>query len=256
MKDATLVMSEESMPTVSIIAPLYAKLVRGTEEHLDDTQTIKSIKAAIATDLGKRYAGDEQDTLRMASALDPRFKDLPFLSEAEASDIYFRMTDAAVDHLTKQQNQGEVDSPMEETDRSEEVDQPNYEDGPVSTQSPSKRPRRSCALEDLLGSTFASTKSNTVPKSARYTATAEVKRFREEPPLPLPDNPLSWWKVHEHEYPVLSKVAKRFLCIPGTSVSSERVFSSAGDIVTAQRSVLKSEHVDQLVFLHKNLKIK
>ncbi|KAK0150377.1 Zinc finger BED domain-containing protein 1 [Merluccius polli] len=256
MKDATLVMSEESMPTVSIIAPLYAKLVRGTEEHLDDTQTIKSIKAAIATDLGKRYAGDEQDTLRMASALDPRFKDLPFLSEAEASDIYFRMTDAAVDHLTKQQNQGEVDSPMEETDRSEEVDQPNYEDGPVSTQSPSKRPRRSCALEDLLRSTFASTKSNTVPKSARYTATAEVKRFREEPPLPLPDNPLSWWKVHEHEYPVLSKVAKRFLCIPGTSVSSERVFSSAGDIVTAQRSVLKSEHVDQLVFLHKNLKIK
>ncbi|XDV44703.1 hypothetical protein PO909_012944 [Leuciscus waleckii] len=227
MKDATLVMSEESMPTVSIIAPLYAKLVTGTEEHLDDTQTVKSIKAAIAKDLGKRYAGDEQDILRMASALDPRFKDLPFLSEAE--------------------QQGEVESPMEETGRSEEVDQPNYEDGPVSTQSPSKRPRSSCALADLLGPTFASTKNNATPKSAHYTATAEVKRFREEPPLPLPENPLSWWKFHEHEYPHLSKVAKCFLCIPGTSVSSERVFSSAGDIVNAQRSVLKPEHVDQLI---------
>uniref|UniRef100_A0A8C1U7M1 BED-type domain-containing protein n=1 Tax=Cyprinus carpio TaxID=7962 RepID=A0A8C1U7M1_CYPCA len=227
MKDATLVMSEESMPTVSIIAPLYAKLVTGTEEHLDDTQTVKSIKAAIAKDLGKRYAGDEQDILRMASALDPRFKDLPFLSEAE--------------------QQGEVESPMEETGWSEEVDQPNYEDGPVSTQSPSKRPRSSCALADLLGPTFASTKNNATPKSAHYTATAEVKRFREEPPLPLPENPLSWWKFHEHEYPHLSKVAKRFLCIPGTSVSSERVFSSAGDIVNAQRSVLKPEHVDQLI---------
>lgn len=91
------------MPTVSIIAPLYAKLVMGTEEHLDDTQTMKSIKAAIAKYLGKRYA-DEQDTLRMASALDPRYKDLPFLSEAEANDIYFKITDAVVDDLTKQQN--------------------------------------------------------------------------------------------------------------------------------------------------------
>lgn len=75
----------------------------GTEEHLDDTQTMKSIKAAIAKYLGKRYA-DEQDTLRMASALDPRYKDLPFLSEAEANDIYFKITDAVVDDLTKQQN--------------------------------------------------------------------------------------------------------------------------------------------------------
>ncbi|XP_077080800.1 E3 SUMO-protein ligase ZBED1-like [Siphateles boraxobius] len=204
MKDATLVMSEESMPTVSLIAPLYAKLVIGTEEHLDDTQTVKSIKAAIAKDLGKRYA-DEQDTLRMASALDPRFKDLPFLSEAEANDVHFKITDAVVDDLTKQQNQqGEVESPMEETGRSEEVDQPN---GPVSTQSPNKRPRSSCALADLVGPTFASTKNNATPKSAHYTATAEVQRFREEPPLPLPENPLSWWKFHEHEYPHLSKIA-------------------------------------------------
>jgi len=76
-----------------------------TEEHLDDTQTVKSIKAAIAKDLGKRYA-DEQDALRMASALDPRFKDLPFLSEAEVNDVYFKITDALMDDLnnTKQQN--------------------------------------------------------------------------------------------------------------------------------------------------------
>lgn len=38
LKDATLVMSEESMPTLSIIAPLHAKLVIGTEESLDDTE--------------------------------------------------------------------------------------------------------------------------------------------------------------------------------------------------------------------------
>ncbi len=42
-----------------------------------------------------------------------------------------------------------------------------------------------------------------------------------------------------------------FLCIPGTSVPAERVFSTAGDIVNAQRSVLRPDHVDQLIFLKK-----
>lgn len=56
MKDATLVMSEESLPTLSEIALLHAKLVTSTEGGLDDTQTVKDIRAASAQDLGKRNA--------------------------------------------------------------------------------------------------------------------------------------------------------------------------------------------------------
>lgn len=37
------------------------------------------------------------------------------------------------------------------------------------------------------------------------------------------------------------------------SVSAECVFSTAGDIVTAQRSSLTTEHADQLLFFQKNL---
>lgn len=82
-----------------------------------------------------------------------------------------------------------------------------------------------------------------------------MTKYKEAPPLSLAEgNPLSWWKEHQCEYPLLSHLAKVYLCIPGTSVSSERVFSTAGDIVTAQRSLLSSDHVDQLLFLNKNLK--
>ncbi len=43
------------------------------------------------------------------------------------------------------------------------------------------------------------------------------------------------------------------MCIPATSVPSERIFSTSGNIVTKLRASLKPENVDMLVFLHKNL---
>nr|XP_054590879.1 uncharacterized protein LOC129154750 [Nothobranchius furzeri] len=95
------------------------------------------------------------------------------------------------------------------------------------SQPPLKRPRTSCALVDLLGATFPSTSSdNTEPKSENELAAGEIKKYRGEAPLPLTENPLSWWKNHEQDYPQLSKIAKSLPCMPGASVSAERVFSS------------------------------
>lgn len=62
---------------------------------------------------------------------------------------------------------------------------------------------------------------------------------------------MKWWHDNEVIFPLLSRLAKHYLCIPGTSVAAERVFSTAGTIVTAKRSSLAPEHLDQLLFLHK-----
>ena len=83
-------------------------------------------------------------------------------------------------------------------------------------------------------------------------AAEEIGRYRERESLPLKGNPLLWWRS-QADLPLLSSLAKRYLCIPATSVASERVFRTAGDIVSAQRSVLRHDHVDQLIFLKKNL---
>ena len=54
------------------------------------------------------------------------------------------------------------------------------------------------------------------------------------------DDPLVWWRLHQDQFPLLTPIAKKLLSITGTSVPSERVFSSAGDVVSATRSLLKA----------------
>lgn len=61
--------------------------------------------------------------------------------------------------------------------------------------------------------------------------------------------------MNESSFPHLAKLARRHLCVPGTSVASEKIFSTAGDVVEASRSRHAANNVDKLIFLQKNLKI-
>ena len=92
-------------------------------------------------------------------------------------------------------------------------------------------------------------------KSVSQIVESEMTTYKTESCIPLTSNPLTWWKDNEHKYPLLSALAKCYLGIPATSVPSKRVFSTAGDIITAQCLALSGEHVDQLIFLNKNLKV-
>lgn len=89
-------------------------------------------------------------------------------------------------------------------------------------------------------------------KTIREKAKDEILKYREKDTLGLDGDVLQWWRL-QVDLPLLSALAKRYLSIPATSVPAERVFSTAGDIVTAQRSLLHPDHVDQLIFLKKNL---
>lgn len=91
-------------------------------------------------------------------------------------------------------------------------------------------------------------------KTTRERAKDEILKYRERDSLCLGGDVLQWWKK-QVDLPLLSALAKTYLSIPATSVPSERVFSTTGDIVTAQRSLLHPDHVDQLIFLKKNFKV-
>jgi len=56
-------------------------------------------------------------------------------------------------------------------------------------------------------------------------------------------------------YNFLSTLAKRFLCVTATNVPSERLFSSAGNLLSERRSRLTPENVEKLLFLYENDKL-
>ena len=82
----------------------------------------------------------------------------------------------------------------------------------------------------------------------------EFINYKQEPSIGLKGNPLDWWNSSSAKFLLLSKLAKRYLCTQATSVASERIFCTAGDIVTSQRASLNPDNVEMLIFLKKNYK--
>ena len=71
-----------------------------------------------------------------------------------------------------------------------------------------------------------STPMRLIMKSAHYL---------EFPIAQAETSPLVWWKAECRRFPTLSHLAMKYLCISGTSVPSERRFSSGGHIVNSLR---------------------
>ncbi|OWA53813.1 hypothetical protein BV898_18235 [Hypsibius exemplaris] len=61
-----------------------------------------------------------------------------------------------------------------------------------------------------------------------------------------------FWKANETQFPGLSKMAKKYLATPAGSVPSERLFSKAGFLIDDERSSLKSDKADDILFLYSN----
>ena len=93
-------MCEEEQPTISMIAPLKAKLETHFQHNDGDAPLIVDMKRAFRNDFEKRYSDVAvANLLYTASALDPRFKALPFLKEQDTQRIFTNLSvEAALIH--------------------------------------------------------------------------------------------------------------------------------------------------------------
>ena len=235
-KDATTYLSSESYPTISALGPLFTEIRSKLSPSESDSTAVRQFKNALAIDMDKRYQDPNVSLiLNKASFLDPRFKSLAHLPATSQEET----VDSVIDELT--QTLHVVAQPVCSSAEQE------------SEGSPAKK-KKTC-LEKLLGEKFQTEPLSTgvVTVSREELVQVEVSRYKSEPPLRLSKKPLEWWSSHRHAFPNLATMAQKYLGIVASSVPSERLFSTAGNVVDAKRAALLPENVNKLVFLHENL---
>ena len=188
-----------------------------------------------------------------SSFLDPRFKTLTHLSATVKEEIF----DCILDDILQLNGCVENDSELliESTSTIElSVTPPPASSEPSTATDEPTRKKKKSALMELVGSKFQSdNEQNTDTTTFKGIVQSKPLHYKTEPSISVDQPPLHWWSAHQHLYPNVSKLARKYLCVVATSVPSEQLFSTAGNIVFVKRTALLPENVEKLIFLHDNL---
>lgn len=209
-------MSSQNLPTLSIVHPAIKTLKSTLKEVQIRTDEGKEMLANIIQNLDK-YFNEFHDYYLLASFLDPRCK-IKFMTEDET-----RRTIATITKLGASLQRGNSDVPS--VPRHDKI-----------------------SLLDKM-----KVISNPTPRTVEAeNTTAEITDYLSEPNLTIFGGAtvLLYWK--NSSFMVLKQLAKKFLSIPASSASVERVFSTLGNIVTKKRASLSSESIEMLGFLSQN----
>lgn len=225
----------EKQVTFSAVRPLIYKLLT---KYLciapEDSHVKKQIKKTVKADLENRYQDPQvEEVMNKACFLDPRFKSLSFLPEVER-----RYITSLVEEETGELRQAACEDVAESTSTESEPQKKKSKKGLFSL------------LEDLMDSPSLASDN---PQEA---AKKEIQQYLtlDASSADNPIDPVKWWKTYCVQLPFLSSLARKYLCIPATSVPSERAFSVSGNIITSKRSCLHPENAEMLTFLAHNLK--
>ena len=214
-------------------------------DYSNISEVLKKIKKNIYAAL-KHYWSTPDEFGIMATLLDPRYKDLNFISDEEIKVKIRSSLQIQYDQLKKemQQQSSTPSSPTSSTISIISTDT-------TRSSTPSTRSLREYQerREQRIKEVFQSAE-----KSASSSAIAdEITTYFLLPVARENKDPLNWWKTKQEIFPILSIIARKYLGIPATSVASERLFSDAGNHITAKRSLLDPGLLGKMVFLKRNI---
>ncbi len=124
---------------------------------------------------------------------------------------------------------------------------------PIEPKQPSKVSSDHMQVFDMLDTMFDIETCPTATISSTCSEVdAEIAAFKNEPPISSKDDPLDWWKRKQTVFPRLAACARKYLAVPASSAPVERMFSTAGLVVTAKRTRLHSSIVNDIVVLNQS----
>lgn len=258
----TLAISCDKVPTVGQILPTWKRLEKSFTVQEDDSEFTRMVKSVIWRDMQKRYQDpDLAAFLEEAMALDTRFK-----SKLDANHgVWKRLEEKAATLIRNQSVHVKVepkpdpDTPAltEECDDMKEV---VVDECASSSKQPVKATlkRKRSVLEELFDDDSNEDDDEVIitndeaPPCAEDQAHLEVEHFKAFHGQKLDANPLQFYREHQGKFPTITQLALKTLCIPGSSVPSERIFSLAGNTISQERVRIDPEKADMLIFLPKN----
>jgi hypothetical protein len=82
----------------------------------------------------------------------------------------------------------------------------------------------------------------------------EIAEYLQLEEIDLEGDPFIWWYNRQEKFPILSFFAKKYLSVYACSTASERLFSDAGNLLTAKRTRINPDLFKKLIFLKRNAK--
>ncbi|WVZ70132.1 hypothetical protein U9M48_018824 [Paspalum notatum var. saurae] len=224
----TTAFSGSTYPTANMFYPYIAnvKIAIVAAQKSKDGQ-LKCMADAMMLKFNK-YWEKKNNLMVIATILDPRFK-MRYIKWC-FGQMY--------DHLRAAQEMDEITEELEGLYRVFENDYRQKKMGSADLSSSTKV-------------TASSSLSSFVPKeSSTECSKSELLIYLDEPNVKCSDKEfdlLNFWKANSHRFPVVSKMAKKFLAVPASSVSSECTFSTGGRVLDDYRISLRLDMVQALV---------
>ncbi len=99
---------------------------------------------------------------------------------------------------------------------------------------------------DSISEKFYKKKKTEQEKSSEFKAFRALKVLLES----KNSDGIDWWRKFEATFPILARLARRYLSIPASSAPSERIFSKYTTIWEKKKCNLKPETANDIIYLH------
>ena len=122
-----------------------------------------------------------------------------------------------------------------------------------NTEPPEKRARTETAVLKSFQEILDEADTSQSDSITSHKSRSIVDQYLAEPTVPYHGgNAFTWWADNKFRFHSLSDLALRYLSAPPTSVPSERLFLTAGDIYDEKRNRLAPEKAEMLLFIKTN----
>uniref|UniRef100_A0A2S2Q5B5 Zinc finger BED domain-containing protein 1 n=1 Tax=Sipha flava TaxID=143950 RepID=A0A2S2Q5B5_9HEMI len=232
-KEVTIELSSEKGISISKVLILIKALhlhIKNKEKEPNLPNAIHLMLSKMVIKANAKFENIEnQPVLTEATILDPRFKKKAFNNQYTYQKTYEKIVQKVATIIRLNQ------SPVENEENKKTI--------------PTDRGNETFEIWQQFDSQVSTSTSVNTPTSE---AIVELDRYLNEPILDRKLDPLKWWNDRKKIYPNLFDLMLLRLCVPSTSVPSERAFSKAGYTISERRNRLSTKNTEMLIFLNSN----